>query len=235
VARFGRRAFRHVQEVTDPARWLPGAATRYRNSWRSSNVARQMLELTDRQLGEPEAIGPYVSFRELVVPLVDDPSLPRPARILDIGCGAGAYGELLERWWPGRFDYVGADYSEEILALTRERWPGRTFIQKDALEPRALDGYDVVMASALLDVLPEIEPGLAALLGSDAAWVVLHRQRIHAYRSHVAIALGYRGQHTYRAYITREHLEDSARRHGRRIAGEVVVDGEVHSFLLARP
>ena len=114
----------------------------------------------------PESVAPYMAFRELIAPL-DRPTrrLPRPARILDIGAGAGAYGELLDRWWPGRFDYVGADYSDEILALARGRWPGRTFLRKDVFEPGALDGYDIVMASALLDVLPEVEPGLDALLG----------------------------------------------------------------------
>jgi hypothetical protein len=234
VAGLGRRGVRRVSTAVDPARWLPGAAGRYRNSWRSGNVAQQMLELTDQQLSAPESVAPYVAFRELVAPLVDDPSVPRPARILDIGAGAGAYGELLDRWWPGRFDYIGADYSDEILALTRRRWPGRTFLRKDLFEPGTLDGYDIVMASALLDVLSEVEPGLDALLGSDAAWVALHRQRLAARRSRVEVASGYRGQHTYRVYVTRAQLERAATRHGRRITGEVVVDGDVHSFLLAR-
>ena len=90
------------------------------------------------------------------------------------------------------------------------------------------------MASALLDVLADIDPGLDALLAADARWVVLHRQRLDPSRSHVEVAAGYRGQHTYRTYVTRAALEESARRHGRRISGEVVVDGDVHSFLLAR-
>ena len=193
-----------------------------------------MLALTEEQLEQPEAIAPYVSFRDLVTPLVEGQELPRPARILDIGAGAGAYGELLERWWPGRFDYVGADYSAEILAVARERWPGRRFVQLDVLEAGALDGFDVVMASALLDVLAEVEPGLDALLASDARWLVLHRQRIDPRRTHVEVASGYRGQHTYRSYVTRAQLDESAALHGRRVCGEVVVDGDVHSFLLAR-
>ena len=234
LAGLGRRAVRQARQELDPAGWLPGASERYRNSWRNGDVARQMLELTDRQLSMPESVAPYMAFRELIAPLTTDPSMPRPARILDIGAGAGAYGELLDRWWPGRFDYVGADYSDEILALARGRWPGRTFLRKDVFEPGALDGYDIVMASALLDVLPEVEPGLDALLGCDAACVVLHRQRLDPRRSHVEVAPGYRGQHTYRAYVTGEQLEEAARRHGRRIAGEVVVDGDVRSFLLAR-
>jgi hypothetical protein len=193
-----------------------------------------MLELTDSQLQTPESVAPYVAFRELVAPLVSDPALPRPALLLDIGAGAGAYGELIDRWWPGRFDYVGADYSEEVLALARDRWPTRTFLHKDVLEPGALDGYDIVLASALLDVLPDVEAGLDALLGSDARWIALHRQRLDRRRAHVEVAPGYRGQHTYRAYVTRGQLEQAAGRFGRRIAAETIVDGDVHSFLLVR-
>ncbi len=233
-ARLGRRVAGRLRRAADPARFLPGARSRYRDSWRSTDVARQMLTLTEAQLEHPETIAPYVSFRELLAPLVEGQELPRPARILDIGAGAGAYGELLERWWPGRFDYVGADYSAEILAVARERWPGRRFVQLDVLEPGALDGFDMVMASALLDVLAEVEPGLDALLASDARWLVLHRQRIDPRRTHVEVASGYRGQHTYRSYVTRAQLDASAGAHGRRVCGEVVVDGDVHSFLLAR-
>ena len=73
--------------------------------------------------------------------------------------------------------------------MARERWPGRRFVQLDVLEPGALDGFDVVMASALLDVLAEVEPGLDALLASDARWLVLHRQRIDPRRTHVEVGL----------------------------------------------
>jgi hypothetical protein len=232
--RLGRRVAGRLKRAVDPARRLPGATTRYRESWRSNEVARQMLELTDQQLQDTEIVAPYVAFRELLAPLASGSELPWPARILDIGAGAGAYGELLDRWWPGRFEYVGADYSEQILAAARKRWPGRRFVHADVLEPGALDGYDIVLASALLDVLAEIEQALDALLSADAKWIVLHRQRIDLDRSHVEVAPGYRGQHTYRSYVTPEQLERAAQRHGRTVSAAIDVDGDVRSFVLAR-
>jgi len=232
--RLARRTMLRGRRSLDPAARLPGARTRYRNSWRSPSVAQQMLELTNRQLQDVDAVAPYRAFRELLSPLVADPELPQPARFLDIGAGAGAYGELIERWWPGRFDYVGADYSEEILAVARGRWPGRTFVQKDLFEAGALDGYDVVFASALLDVLAEIDRALDAFLAADARWAVLHRQRIDPRRSHVEVTSGYRGQRTYSSYVTRAQLAEAAERHGRRIVHEVQVEGDVHSFVLER-
>ena len=53
-----------------------------------------------------------------------------------------------------------------------------------------LDGFDVVLAGALLDVMPEIGPTLDRLLAADARWVILHRQRIDARRSGVRLYVG---------------------------------------------
>jgi SAM-dependent methyltransferase len=230
--RLKRHALRAVLAI-HPARWIPGGLARYRDSWRSGDVARQMVELTDSQLRDPDAVPPYRSFRTLLDLLVADEALPRPARFLDVGCGAGAYGELIDRWAPGRFDYVGADYSEEILEAARRRAPARTFVRRDVHDEHAFDGFDVVFASGLVDILPDHEAVLDTLCAAEAPMVVLHRQRIDE-RSHVEIAPGYRGQRTYRSYVTRAQLERVAEQHGRRIVATVPVDDDVQSFILAR-
>jgi SAM-dependent methyltransferase len=235
-ARGGARIVRRTIETArgSLARRAPGALERHRDSWRSSDVAKQMLELTEAQLRDPGTVPPYAAFLRLLPALVDDPDLPRPARFLDIGCGVGAYGELLDRYAPGRFDYVGADYSDEILTAARERAPERRFERRDLLELGALDGFDVVFASALLDVLAEPGPALEALLAADARSVLVHRQRVGARRGHVEVVPGYRGQRTYRATITLAELESAASAHGRRLAAAVDVEGDVRSFLLVR-
>jgi SAM-dependent methyltransferase len=228
--RVGRRASRTV----DPASHIPGAMRRYRNSWRSKDVAKQMVDLTTTQLLQPEVVAPYRAFRELLLAVVADPGLPDVAALLDIGCGAGAYGELLERWAPGRFSYIGADYSDEILEAARSLWPSRRFERRDIFEPGALDGFDVVLASALLDVLVNVDDAIDALLRSDARHVILHRQRVGGRRSQVQVAAGYRGQRTYRSSLAREQLDEVAARHGRAIASEVEVEDDIRSYLLTR-
>jgi SAM-dependent methyltransferase len=217
----------------NPLRLLPGRLSAYRDSWRSRNVAEQMVGLTERELQHPEDVPPYRSFRKLLDVLVSDPDLPRPARFLDIGCGAGAYGELLERWAPGRFDYVGADFADEIVEAARARWPDRTFVTCDLFDEGALDGYDVVFASALVDILSDYADALATLCSAEARWVVLHRQRISR-RPRAEIARGYSGQRTYRSYVTRQLLDEVAAARGRRVVASVPVEADVHSFLLVR-
>ena len=233
VARRVKRVGLAVARRVDPIRRIALRFGLYRDSWKSRDVAAQMIELTDQQLRHPDLSPPYRSFKELLEMLTQEPGLPMPARFLDIGCGVGAYGELLDRWAPGRFDYVGADYSDEIVAAARERFPSRTFERRDIFEPGALQGFDVVFASALVDVLDRYDEALDALLSADAHRVLLHRQRI-ADRDHAEVAPGYRGQRTYRSFVTREHLEKLAADHGRRIAGVINVDGQVQSFLLTR-
>jgi SAM-dependent methyltransferase len=231
--RLSRRAGRTVLRLAraaNPRDRLPGAMARYRDTWTRPDVASQMLELTNSQLEHPDDVAPYRAFRELLELLLQEERLPRPATFLDIGCGMGAYGELIERWAPGRFEYTGADYAETVVATARERWPARRFVPRDVHENHALD---VLFASALLDVLPDYEPVLEALCAADAPWVVLHRQRVGR-RPGVEIVPGYRGQRTYRSTLTTELLGDVAARHGRRIAASVHVEGDVQSFLLAR-
>jgi SAM-dependent methyltransferase len=220
-----------VRGLAAARRRLP-ARNRGGEGWHTADVAAQMVELTELQLRDPEAAAPYRAFLRLLPTILDDGALPSPASFLDIGCGAGGYAELLERYAPGRFEYVGADESEEILAAARARLPGVRFERRDLFEPGAVDGFDVVLASALLDVLPKPEDALDALLRSDGRWVILHRQRVG--RSGVAVVAGYRGQRTPEATISPEQLSAAAERHGRTLADEIVVERNVRSFLLRR-
>ena len=137
VHRLLRSLWRRSRDVVDPYRLIPNGGSRYRDSWRSDDVARQMLALSESELRAPDAVAPFRAFRELLPVILNDPALPLPARFLDIGCGVGVYGDLLERYASGRFLYVGADYSEQIIDAARTRAPSRTFEVRDVFDPNA--------------------------------------------------------------------------------------------------
>jgi SAM-dependent methyltransferase len=198
--------------------------------WNSPSVARQMRALTDAQLARPESVPPLRVFLEAVTELgaVD---LPTPARFLDVGCGVGHYADLLDE----RFEYTGADSAPAMVEAARAARPGRRFVVGDVLDPAFdLDSYDVVCASALLDVLPDPHAALERLLASAAPVVLLHRQRVTAGPSHVGRAPGYEGQTTYRTVLNRAELEQAVARYGRRILRVLPVEGEVESFVIVR-
>ncbi len=203
-------------------------------TWKDADVARQMVELADRGLEDPDAVPPLRVFLTAVETLLDRDDLPRPARILDFGCGVGHYGELLERRHPGRFEYVGCDYSEAMVATARARSPERRFEVNDLFANRIdLGSFDVVLASALVDVLDRHDEALAVLLGSSAPHVILHRQRITEGASRVEVVPGYEGQRTFASFLSLDDLERIAAAHGRRIAARFRVDEAIWSFILS--
>ena len=208
---------------------------RHRGSWRSPEVAAQMSALAAAELRDPSGVPPYRTFLEAVETLLREFEVPQPAALLDVGCGTGHYSELLERTFPGRFAYRGCDYSAAMIEEARRLWPNRDFFDCDPLaEPTALEGYDVLLASALLDVLPEYERPLEVLLGASAPYVLLHRQRITQDGSRVDLVPGYDGQTTFRTLLDLDDLNRIAARLGRVVARTFHVERDLYSFLLAR-
>jgi SAM-dependent methyltransferase len=209
---------------------------RHTGSWKSDSVAGQMRALAQDQLDDPESVPPYRAFLDAIAVLVGgDFELPEPARLLDFGCGTGHYSELLERRFRGRFEYTGCDFAPEMIAAAREQWPGRTFLVNDLFDNWIdLSDFHVLLAAALVDVLPDYERALDLLLGSRVPYVLLHRQQVTDGRSRAEVAPGYSGQRTHRTYLNRRDLEAAAARHGREVARTFHVEGSIFTFLLAR-
>jgi len=204
-------------------------------SWKNEKVTRQMLALTRRQLDEPEGEPPFRAFLEAIEWAIAELKLPEPARFLDFGCGVGHYSELLERRFPGRFEYTGCDYSEAMVEAARGEWGDRRFVTND-LFANTLDlgAFDIVVASALVDITEDYERALDALLGSEAPYVLLHRQQVTEGASRVEVVPGYAGQTTYRSYLNRFDLERIAAGHGRQFLASFSVQDNIHSFLFGR-
>ncbi len=77
--------------------------------------------------------------------------------------------------------------------------PVRRFENHDLYEPGALDGFDVIFASGVIDVMPDPDRALDIFLGSSARWAIVHRQQIDERGSTRQDGAGYRGQRTYRS------------------------------------
>jgi len=216
-------------------RILTGGRQDHAESWKADEVSMQMLALAREQLHDPESVPPFRAFLESIEWALSELPLPHPARLLDFGCGVGHYSELLERRFPGRFDYTGCDYSEAMVEAARREWGGRRFVTND-LFANTLDlgGFDLVVAGALVDVTEDFELALGVLLGSAAPYVLLHRQQMIDGPSRVEVVPGYTGQTTYRSYLNRADLERIAAAHGRSILASFHVQDQIRSFLFGR-
>jgi SAM-dependent methyltransferase len=93
--------------------------------------------------------------------------LPEGARVLELGCGAGA---PTTRTLAARFAVTGVDISARQIELARQAVPGATFIQSDmtALDfpPQSFDG--VAAFFSLIHVPREEQPPLLARI---ALWL----------------------------------------------------------------
>lgn len=85
------------------------------------------------------------------------------ARVLDLGCGTGAFLDALRVHHP-RLSCVGVDITPALLARAREIVPAATLIQGDAEDPPlSADSFDVVCSLNVLHHLNDPAAHIAAL------------------------------------------------------------------------
>lgn len=82
----------------------------------------------------------------------------------DLGCGPGNSTELLKRHSPG-LDLIGMDSSPEMIDAARKRMPDTRFEVADISEWPNPGPFDVILANASLQWIPDHEVLMPALLG----------------------------------------------------------------------
>lgn len=126
------------------------------------DILRQQAYATDEMLKlryhihETYSV-PNVDFRQWVISRLH---WSGSERVLDLGCGPGAYVETLAAMVP-EVRYMGLDFSAGML----EKHPQRGAItQADSQDlPYAAHSFDVVMANHMLYHLPDIDRALAEI------------------------------------------------------------------------
>ena len=99
------------------------------------------------------------TFAEVSERLLDDLALPPGARVVELGCGPGAFSARIARRIPQGV-LVGVDSSEGLLAQARVSLAGRRFeaVLADVSELGPwLDGADAAVGRAVLHHLPMAE------------------------------------------------------------------------------
>lgn len=117
--------------------------------------------------------------------------------ILDLGCGVGAVSQFLKRHFP-HISYHGIDYSEDAIKIARENWgeaesPSLKFSVKDFWDLQKDDvvGYDLVIESAMIDVMPNGDEAVDFLLKLQPQRVHFQRLKLIEGESHFTINQAY--------------------------------------------
>jgi SAM-dependent methyltransferase len=94
--------------------------------------------------------------------LIRDLPLPRRGRVLDLGCGIGAFTECLALALPN-WEVYGADISTTALAVARERQPLCTFLEIPECQ-RVSGGFDLIFTHHVLEHVPNIADTTALMM-----------------------------------------------------------------------
>lgn len=92
--------------------------------------------------------------------------LRRGTKVLDAGCGYGALCEIV----PAGVEYIGLDFSPELLAVARLRYPQAQFIQADLRDLSTFRDYQFDVA-----ICRSIEGTIKDNLG-NSAWEHIEAQ-----------------------------------------------------------
>ncbi|EKD82686.1 MAG: hypothetical protein ACD_39C01154G0004 [uncultured bacterium] len=79
-------------------------------------------------------------------------------KVLDFGCGEGFFWQEMERRGLGHLDVTGIDLRSDALEKAEQLFPDYHFIKQDLLTWEPGEKFDLVIASQVLEHLPE--PGL---------------------------------------------------------------------------
>ena len=86
------------------------------------------------------------------------------SRVLDFGCGEALFWKEMRSRGVQMADLTGIDLREDALSTAKMEFPEHEFIETDLLQFETKEGYDLVIASQVLEHLPEPEKFLTKLV-----------------------------------------------------------------------
>jgi trans-aconitate methyltransferase len=135
---------------------------------------------------------------------------PHLNTVVDVGCGIGVYYQLLQTH-RSHLVYYGIDYASSAIKIAKETWAASSgrFIEWDifhSVPPGIHLDASIVVANALLDVLPNGDEGLDTLLSYSPAALILQRVRVTEKPSYNIPYQVYGEIDTFEFYHNKENL-----------------------------
>jgi trans-aconitate methyltransferase len=142
--------------------------------WDDGATAAAQLAVAEAELkrwrdGQP--VAPFDALRGLLM------GLDGVRTVLELGCGAGYYGDVLQSILPN-VQYTGCDRSAAMIAVAQQRWPQHTYQVLDATQDIywfADKHWDVVIEGCSIIHEWQWQKVLECCTRLAGKWVLLHR------------------------------------------------------------
>jgi len=175
----------------------------FKNAWKKKSVFDKQLLLNKKELDNS-----YPEHWQFFLSAIEQLNLNNtPTTLRDIGCGCGAYSELISRHHP-YICYIGYDYSEEAIHLARQTWPKASFETLDYKEftPLNFENGEIMHASGLHNILPNGDECMDFLLSLNPKCAIFERLLLTDKQSYCETYLAYDEITTYYFFHNRDSL-----------------------------
>jgi SAM-dependent methyltransferase len=143
------------------------------DGWRDLEVAQRQHEAYAPLLAEMDEGRPRIDL-QTAADAVAATGMEHPS-ILEVGCGSGYYSRVFKRLLSIPFTYTGLDYSEAMVALAQQEYPGHSFVQGDATAlPFPDDSFDIVINGAALMHILDYKGAIAESRRVAKSWCIFH-------------------------------------------------------------
>ncbi len=178
-------------------------------NWKSKEVSIRQLELNLRELSSPE------SYPEHWVYFLQFVRSNGFKNVLDVGCGVGAYYQLIKNNTP-QVNYIGIDYSEDAIEIAKKNWEDECFICMDykQMDRGFINDFDLVHMGAFISVLANGNEALDYVLSLEPRNVLISRIDITKTPSSFGTYKAYDLIDTYSFFINDCELDEMVKKRG---------------------
>lgn len=161
--------------------------------------------------------------------------------VLEIGCASGYYYEALDYLLHGKLNYTGVDYSEAMITLARDYYPGVSFVVADGANLPVNDrSFQTVISGCVLLHTVHYSRHIAETCRVAEKWIIVHRTPVSRIAATTCLSKMAYGVETVEFRFNEQELLAYFAQHGFLLKQEVTYDNHPEhdeyevSYLLER-
>jgi len=148
------------------------------DGWKDNDIPEIQRILVDKQLKDMYEGNPIPIF-QIFADAIKDCSCT-DCRILEIGCATGYYHEIVNHLLGQEIPYVGVDYSESMIELAKEKYPGIDFTVADGANlPFEDEQFPIVISSCYLLHVLNYSKHITETARVAKNFVICHRTQVY--------------------------------------------------------